>query len=243
MNFFTALVALALSATHVAAHGGVTSYVIGGTEYQGFQPYNSPSGQNSLQRQWSTYDPILQASSSYMACNTPGTGPAQQAPKIAAGDKIVAKWKQWTHAEGPVMVYMCKVGASFASSDGSSNCWFKIDEAGLMSGTLAKGNWGLGQVLKTNQWTSTIPANLAPGNYLIRHELLALHQANTPQFYPECAQIVVTGSGTAQPSGEYLVKFPGAYKQNDPGVMVDIYSSQAPSITTYTIPGPKKWTG
>lgn len=39
---------------------------------------------------------------------------------------------------------------------------------GLLSGTVNKGTWGLGTVLNTLQWTTKIPANLAPGNYLIR---------------------------------------------------------------------------
>jgi hypothetical protein len=30
------------------------------------------------------------------------------------------------------------------------------------------GSWGAGIVLKDLAWTSTIPAGLAPGNYLIR---------------------------------------------------------------------------
>ncbi|KAK0753688.1 hypothetical protein B0T18DRAFT_397626 [Schizothecium vesticola] len=37
----------------------------------------------------------------------------------------------------------------------------------------------------------------------MRHEFIALHQANNPQFYPECPQIVVTGSGTAEPGSSY----------------------------------------
>jgi hypothetical protein len=52
-------------------------------------------------------------------------------------------------------------------------------DAPPLSGT----SWGTNKVLKTLQWESTIPASLKAGNYLIRHELLALHQANTPQFY------------------------------------------------------------
>jgi hypothetical protein len=101
-------------------------------------------------------------------------------------------------------------------------------------------NWGTAKVLKNLYWESTIPASLAPGNYLIRHELLALHQANTPQFYAECAQLQVTGSGTAQPSGSYLANIPGYAPQSDPGITVDTYSS---AITTYTPPGPPVWTG
>lgn len=63
---------------------------------------------------------------------------------------------------------MAKVGDTFADSDGDGLKWFKIDEAGLLSGTVNAGSWGLGVVLDTLEWTTTIPANLAPGNYLIR---------------------------------------------------------------------------
>ena len=105
-----------------------------------------------------------------------------------------------------------------------------------LSGT----NWGTNFVLKNLYWESTVPKSLAPGNYLVRHELLALHQANTPQFYAECAQIVVSGSGTAQPSGDFLANIPGYAAQSDPGITVDTYSS---TRTTYTCPGPKVWTG
>lgn len=74
--------------------------------------------------------------------------------------------------------------------------------------------------LQDLKWTSTIPSNLAPGNYLIRHELLALHQANTPQFYPECAQLVVTGSGTVSAPADHLYSIPSYASATDPGVNV-----------------------
>ncbi|RPA75656.1 cellulose-growth-specific protein [Ascobolus immersus RN42] len=241
MKFSATILAVAsIFVSKALAHGGVTAYVIGGKEYPGFQPYNSPNGQSTIQWRWDTYDPLYQASDSASKCNKPGTGPAAQVAEIAAGSTITAKWKQWTHQEGPVLVYMARVGNQFSASDGNGKVWFKIDQAGLLSGTISKGKWGAGQVIKTGQWTSTIPANLAPGNYLIRHELIALHQANAPQFYPECAQLKVTGSGTGVPSGEYLASFPGTYKQSDPGINVDVYTSTS---TNYILPGPKVWTG
>lgn len=46
-------------------------------------------------------------------------------------------------------------------------------------------NWGTAKVLKNLYWESKVPSSLAAGNYLVRHELLALHQANSPQFYAE----------------------------------------------------------
>jgi hypothetical protein len=57
----------------------------------------------------------------------------------------------------------------------------KIDQEGLVSGTENAGVWAGDTILDTLLWTSTIPASLAPGNYLIRHELIAVHQANNPQ--------------------------------------------------------------
>jgi hypothetical protein len=57
----------------------------------------------------------------------------------------------------------------------------KIDQEGLVSGTQNAGKWAGDSIMDTLTWTSTIPASLAPGNYLIRHELIAVHQANNPQ--------------------------------------------------------------
>lgn len=54
--------------------------------------------------------------------------------------------------------------------------WFKIDEAGLLSGTIANGTWGAGKMIADNSsWTTTIPSSVPSGNYLIRFETIALH--------------------------------------------------------------------
>ncbi|GLB37461.1 putative glycosyl hydrolase family 61 [Lyophyllum shimeji] len=225
-------------------HGGVLSYNIAGTNYKGFTPYNTPVGQTTIQREWDSYDPITTPASGNLACNANGAslGSAQLSATVAAGSRVTAYYNQWPHTIGPVMVYMAKCPGSCTSANPSSLSWFKIDQAGLISGTLTTGLWGQGQlVANNNSWTSTIPASLPAGEYFIRHELLALHTSNQPQFYPECAQLKLTGGGSSSPSGSYLVQFPGAYKASDPGVTIDIYSQ--PTVTTYTIPGPPVWRG
>ncbi|RPD53521.1 glycoside hydrolase [Lentinus tigrinus ALCF2SS1-6] len=240
----TAVAALALGVSQVAAHGGVLSYSINGQTYDGFKAYNSPTGQSSIQREWDTYNPLTSPTDANLACNANGAslGSGQQSATVAAGSKVTAYWNDWPHAIGPVMVYMAKCNGACTSSTPSSLSWFKIDEMGLISGTLANGTWGQGELIaNNNSWTSTIPSSLAPGEYFIRHELLAIHTSNQPQFYPECAQLILTGSGSAQPSGSYLVKFPGAYSMSDPGVGIDVYSQ--PTVTNYTIPGPAVWQG
>ena len=67
---------------------------------------------------------------------------------------------------------------------------------------------------------------------MIRHELLALHQSNVPQFYPECAQLKVTGGQGKTPPSSYLVSFPGAYNPNDPSININIYSNVSLSTSS-----------
>jgi lytic cellulose monooxygenase (C1-hydroxylating) len=62
----------------------------------------------------------------------------------------------------------------------------------------------------------TMPSCVAPGQYLLRAEIIALHNAKSQggaQFYVSCAQIQVTGSGSKTGS---TMSFPGAYSATDP---------------------------
>ena len=70
--------------------------------------------------------------------------------------------------------------------------------------------------------SATVPNNLAPGNYLIRHEIIALHLAEKvggAEFYPSCTQVKVGGSGNGTPKSSELVSFPGGYSDTDPGIV------------------------
>jgi hypothetical protein len=183
--------------------------------YTGFSPSSSPP---SIQRQWPDYNPILSISAATMTCNG-GTSAALSAT-VAAGSNVTAKWSQWTHQQGPVTVWMYKCAGAFTACDGKSAGWFKIDQMGMTAPPLTGTSWGTALVMKNLAWTSTIPKTLVAGNYLIRHELLAIHQANTPQFYPECAQLVVTGSGTASPAASFLTAIPAYAAASSPSINV-----------------------
>ncbi len=147
----------------------------------------------------------------------------------------------WTyHADsrtGPIQVYLAKVDSA-ASASTSGQKWFKIAERGLNNGV-----WAVDEMIAANGWHYfDMPSCVAPGQYLMRVELLALHSAYSAggaQFYMECAQIEVTGSGTN--SGSNFVSFPGAYPAGDPGIVLSIYDNSGnPTMTgrTYSIPGP-----
>ncbi|KAJ7654619.1 glycosyl hydrolase family 61-domain-containing protein [Mycena polygramma] len=237
----SALIALA-ALPKALAHGGVLSYNIGGTVYQGWSPYNTPTGQTTIQRPWSTYNPILDATDPTIACNDDGTSGALQltANNAKAGSPITAYWNQvWPHAYGPMLTYLAQCpGTTCTGVNANTLKWFKIDESGLISGTVGNGYWGDGKMIAQNSsWTTVIPATVPNGNYLIRFETIALHSLPA-QFYPECAQITISGGGSLAPTAAELVSFPGAYSNSDPGLTIDIYSQAAQTQTTYPIPGP-----
>jgi hypothetical protein len=168
----------------------------------------------------------MSATDAKLRCN--GGRSATQSAQVKPGDEVSAIWGQWTHSQGPIMVWMYRCAGEFSGCDGSGAGWFKIDEAGfhgdgkaVFLDTERPSGWDIAKLVGGNkQWTSKIPAGLKSGNYLIRHELIALHQANAPQFYAECAQLVVSGSGTAEPDASFKTAIPGYAKQNDANIKV-----------------------
>lgn len=85
----------------------------------------------------------------------------------------------------------------------------------------------------------TIPASIAPGKYVLRHELISLHSAdheNGAQNYPQCLNIEVASDGTDIPVGEPATSF---YKAEDAGIHLSIYTAPV----EYTIPGPALYSG
>lgn len=142
---------------------------------------------------------------------------------------------------GPVIVYMAPV-ADATSATGADSAWFKVFEdtwaANGSSGS--DDNWGT-KDLNTccGMMDVLIPEDLAPGDYLLRAEAIALHaagSANGAQFYMTCYQLTVTGSGTAVPD---TVSIPGAYDASDAGILINIYQS----MSTYEAPGPTVYAG
>ncbi|KAF9462848.1 cellulose-growth-specific protein [Collybia nuda] len=235
------LLALAFATQRVHAHGGVLAYSNAGNWYDGWHPYNTPVGQTTIQRPWATYDPIQDATASTVACNDDGQpGPNQLTATVAAGSSITAYWNSvWPHPQGPMLTYLAQCpGSTCNGVNANSLKWFKIDHAGLLSGTVGNGKWASGKMIDSNNsWTSTIPSTVPSGPYLIRFETIALHSLPA-QIYPECAQLQITGGGSRAPTSSELVSFPGGYKNTDPGLTVNLYTQEAMTQTTYIIPGP-----
>jgi len=90
----------------------------------------------------------------------------------------------------------------------------------------------------------TIPLATPPGEYLLKAEQLYVRPGyNTTQWYVACAQIRVLGVGGGEPGP--LVKFPGAYKLEDEGILVpeEMYEWPLSGLLRYKPPGPEVWSG
>jgi len=185
-----------------------------------------------IQRIWASITPIFSVLDPGITCNTPATPPPSYIP-VRAGENITAVYWCWLHPVGPMTAWLAAcpgndcVGANVTDLD-----WFKIWEAGLIPGTgnLAEGIWYQKAFQNWDDspdlWPVTIPRTLKPGRYIIRHEILSIHIADKPQFYPECAHLEVQGNGTAVPPREFYKKFPGAYDPEDPSIKIDVYSER-----------------
>lgn len=93
---------------------------------------------------------------------------------------------------------MSKAPGSVDTYDGSGD-WFKVYETGLCgSNPGSDGNWCSWQ---KDRLEFTIPENIPAGEYLVRAEHIGLHEAfqGRAQFYMECAQLKIEGSGTGTP--------------------------------------------
>ncbi|KAH6615971.1 glycoside hydrolase [Chaetomium sp. MPI-SDFR-AT-0129] len=130
--------------------------------------------------------------------------------------------------------------AANADSNDPGLRWFKIAEDGLDTAT---GTWGVDRMIAQGGWAyARVPECLEAGEYLVRQELLALHSAYDrmgAQFYQSCAQVNVTGGGSYVPTE--TVSIPGAYGQEDPGVLIQIWVNGVPDNgrKTYVVPGPR----
>ncbi|KAI3318760.1 carbohydrate-binding module family 1 protein [Xylariaceae sp. AK1471] len=241
-TLYTAAVA-ALSATNVAAHATFQDLWINGVDYITTCARLPPSN-----------SPVQDVTSKSIACNA-GTAPVSGKCGVAAGSTVTVEMHQQPgdrncanegiggDHHGPIQVYMASV-ADASSADGSTASWFKVfADTWAKNSAGANGDadfWGTKDLNACcGRMNVKIPSDIAPGDYLLRAEAIALHSAGSAgqaQFYMTCYQLTVTGSGSAKPAG---VSLPGAYAASDPGILVNIHAP----MTTYIAPGPTMYSG
>jgi len=225
----------------VSAHGHVEQVQADGVWYQGWNAafqYESPVPEtvgwkaDNLDNGFVSPDAFSTAA---IVCHKSGASNGAYV-NIKAGSTATFYWNTWPDShKGPVIDYIAPCNGDCGTPASTSLLWTKLDQQGWISGS-NPGTWATDSLIAANNtWTITIPSNLAAGNYVVRHEIIALHAAgstNGAQAYPQCINFAVTGSGTGTPSGGVVAtKF---YTASDPGILFNIYTA----FTSYTIPGP-----
>jgi hypothetical protein len=233
----SSLALLAAAVGTVTAHYNFESLIVNG---QGTNPYEY------VRRVKNSNSPVEVATSPNMICNVGGNDADSRAATktytVKPGDQVGFDINSDLGHPGPLNVYMSKapsgVSASNYLGDGD---WFKvyaattsrIDQQQGLQWTTFPNSQGV------HNFTFTLPSTLPPGEYLLRGEHIGLHGAGSfggAQFYMGCAQLKVEGNGNGTPSP--LVKIPGVYTGNEPGVLIGIYW---PIPTVYQNPGPATW--
>lgn len=227
-----------------SAHGFVKGVNVKGTWTAGSDPVwwyysadNRPqtAGWDALNQDIGFVEPASVGSTD-VNCHKSATAGRLYA-NVNAGDTIQFAWNTWPDShKGPIINYIAPCNGDCSTLTSSSLRWSKISQAAIVT----PGTWVTDTLIKNNFTTSTvIPAKLAPGNYVIRHEIIALHGGqndNGAQLYPQCLNLKVGGSGSVKPTGG--VAGTALYKKDEAGIKFNIYTNP----TTYTFPGPALWT-
>ncbi|KAI0755681.1 glycosyl hydrolase family 61-domain-containing protein [Fomes fomentarius] len=237
MRSATILVASCLAfIPNVLGHGYLHSVAIDGKTYQGNVP-NNPTVDSPI-RLIDDVDPVKGTSNPNLSCGQNAQNAALVVP-ANPGSKVTFAWANggggnWPHNTGPMLTYMAACqGTTCDKFDASDAKWFKIDQAGQKSDG---SGWVQADLMSGGTYSVTLPEDIEPGDYLIRHELIALQIAVSlggAEFYPSCTQVHVGGSGSGVPNA--TVSFPGAYQDSEPGILTpDVYN---PGFA-YVFPGP-----
>ncbi|KAI0638726.1 glycosyl hydrolase family 61-domain-containing protein [Trametes polyzona] len=229
--------AISAAVPFVAAHGFVSLVAIDGKQYPGNVP-NNYKGPSPI-RLVSDISPVKGASNPDLNCGL-NAQLAELVVPANPGSTVEFQWsggagQKWPHNTGPLMTYLASCGSTTCDKFDSKNAqWFKIDEAGKKKNDPSQ--WVQQDIMNGDSYSLTLPEDLAPGDYLIRHEIIALHLAVSKggaEFYPSCTQIRVGGNGNGKPTD--TVKFPGGYSDSDPGIFdPSVFDSGA----KYVFPGP-----
>ncbi|GAP88457.1 putative glycoside hydrolase family 61 protein [Rosellinia necatrix] len=249
-NHFLGLFALTYGASLSAAHSYVSYINIDRLMYDGFRP-TAPDA-NPLGVGWSTtafdqgYVNQTGFTTEEIICHR-GSRNANAHALVSAGDRIHVQWNGWPMShKGPVVDYLASCGENQPCEGVDKNDlrFFKISELGLLDGAnITAGPGGLWAtdllIANNNSWIVEIPERVKPGYYVLRTEIISLHNASNEigaQNYPQCLNIRIVGNGTILPSGVPGKKL---YDPGEPSVHLDIYEG----LSTYKIPGPAVMSG
>jgi len=242
----------------VAAHTSITQVIVNGnaqstcirpqfpaSEWQTGLGFQSPIS--------NLYAPVIDGlmSTNYTCGFMPYAGqPAAGKCSVQAGSQIQVQFYHGGIAgEGPADVYIASSHkgpiyaymARWEQNGGipSGPVWFKVFQADIIQyggGVNTPNLWASNDLLNANggKINIQIPSDIQPGNYILRTELIAYHDGRDRgrQPYVNCAELTVTGGGSAAPGG---ASFPGSYDWSDAALRYNIYTADANAA--FPVPG------
>jgi hypothetical protein len=176
--------------------------------------------------------------------------PSPYTAEAPAGSDVTVTWKHtgtcdagdevgWDCSHhGWTATYLAKCDGDCADADKESLEFFNIDQHGLIDypeGTryaeggqpeAYKGFWGTDKIFyeDDNKHTITIPQEIPSGNYVLRTEVMSVHNngdVSERQFWPQAFNIKVTGgTGSTVPSGKKATEL---YSTEDTLLAWDLY--------------------
>ncbi|RYP46568.1 hypothetical protein DL768_007250 [Monosporascus sp. mg162] len=242
--FECGVVAALVGGLRASAHSFVSNINIRGAAYDGWRPTDPDNTASAIGWSTTAFDHGYVNQSAYQTeeiiCHR-GAKNALVHAVVEAGDTVHLQWNGWPEShKGPVMDYLASCGESCETVDKRALEFFKINELGLLDGSNAPGWWASDELIaNNNSWMVQIPDRIQPGFYVLRTEIIALHNASKEtgaQNYPQCVNLQITGSGTDLPAG---VPAQALYNPNDKSMHLDIYKG----VTSYRIPGPPAISG
>jgi len=250
-----AFLATALHFSGVLGHGFVRKITIDGVDFPGANPF-IPGGPPSIVWPYTGGNgPLNDVNSPDITCNKI-SGPAQISAPAKAGAKMTIDWNGssfWPAGDtglgpnnhhGPVMTYLAKCPGPCAQAVPQQLTFVKFQELSRIEAGPVPGVWGSDVLTKDGSTiTMNLPQGLESGEYVMRHEILALHNApaKDPQFYPVCASLTITGDGSAPLPEAQGIKLPGGYRADDPSLSVNIFDGSLEK-QDYVAPGPRVFT-
>ncbi|KAG8951673.1 hypothetical protein FRC03_012400 [Tulasnella sp. 419] len=239
---------LLVSPATVIAHGFVSKVTTeAGVEFPGKIPGSEETSRSPV-FQISTSSPVKDPNGGEIICG-PSPVIAEDIITVTPGETLSIEWadgdgnpNKWPHNVGPILNYLAPCSSADCSDvliPREAN-FFKISQQGRTEDQNDDPlTWEQAKLMEGLPALVTLPEFTPSGIFVLRHEIIGLflgqHIAQSiggAEFYPSCIKLNVTGVNPGTFSGGE-VKFPGAYKPDEPGITVNAFD---PNIE-YVFPG------
>jgi cellulase len=252
----------------VAGHTSVEKFEAGGKTYDGFYQGSKQDPGNKSPAWWTNqgwgYQPIYgnQLQSPDIIAHKDAS-PSPYTAEAPAGEKVTFTWHHdgscgggeegWDCSHhGWTSTYLASCNGDCKNVDKTQLEFFKIHESALIdyrSGRYSQGSkqgqtgyWGTDAIFydNGNKQSVTIPKEIPSGNYVLRTEVVSIHNngdVSQRQFWPQAFNIKVTG-GDDSAQMPAVKKGTELYHANDPLLQWDLYWHDA-GKTIETAPGPQ----